>query len=171
MCSPQSQAMLCPRSFILAPCALPLLPSLNLEVSLFERLENAGYPVHMLTVQYRMHPEIRAFPSGESRDASCIAARGEYAHGCGGSCALSFTVSLSVCLSGCLPACNPFWPFLLRRLMNSLCHPFDFRVAFASSVAHPFSVHASPLLRGSSHRRPLRAVSEHLDILHVNYKI
>ena len=38
---------------------------LNLEISLFERLERAGHPVHMLTVQYRMHPEIRAFPSGE----------------------------------------------------------------------------------------------------------
>lgn len=38
---------------------------LNMEVSLFERLERAGYPVHMLTVQYRMHPEIRQFPSGE----------------------------------------------------------------------------------------------------------
>lgn len=38
---------------------------LNLEVSLFERLERGGHPVHMLTVQYRMHPEIRAFPSGK----------------------------------------------------------------------------------------------------------
>lgn len=36
---------------------------LNLEISLFERLERAGHPVHMLTIQYRMHPEIRAFPS------------------------------------------------------------------------------------------------------------
>ncbi|CAN0547209.1 unnamed protein product, partial [Ectocarpus sp. 12 AP-2014] len=50
---------------------------LNLEVSLFERLERAGYPVHMLTVQYRMHPEIRAFPSarfynGRLTDAPCV---------------------------------------------------------------------------------------------------
>lgn len=43
----------------------PIVRSLNLELSLFERLESAGHPVHMLTVQYRMHPEIRAFPSGE----------------------------------------------------------------------------------------------------------
>lgn len=33
--------------------------------SLFERFEKAGYPVHMLTTQYRMHPEIRTFPSNE----------------------------------------------------------------------------------------------------------
>jgi hypothetical protein len=33
------------------------------ERSLFERFEQAGYPVHMLQTQYRMHPEICAFPS------------------------------------------------------------------------------------------------------------
>ncbi|XP_052732645.1 probable helicase MAGATAMA 3 isoform X2 [Vigna angularis] len=33
--------------------------------SLFERLMEAGYPVKMLKTQYRMHPEIRSFPSGE----------------------------------------------------------------------------------------------------------
>lgn len=31
--------------------------------SLFSRLQTAGYPVHVLTTQYRMHPDIRAFPS------------------------------------------------------------------------------------------------------------
>ena len=31
--------------------------------SLFERLADNGFKVHMLTVQYRMHPEIRSFPS------------------------------------------------------------------------------------------------------------
>jgi len=35
----------------------------NLQRSLFERLAAAGAPVAMLTVQYRMHPAIRAFPS------------------------------------------------------------------------------------------------------------
>lgn len=35
----------------------------GLGVSLFERLEKAGHPLVMLTVQYRMHPEIRLFPS------------------------------------------------------------------------------------------------------------
>eukprot|EP00798_Chlamydomonas_sp_ICE-L_P025627 gene25627-11284_t len=34
-----------------------------LERSLFERLQKAGVPVKMLNVQYRMHPEIRQFPS------------------------------------------------------------------------------------------------------------
>ncbi len=34
-----------------------------LERSLFERLAQAGTPVKMLNVQYRMHPEIRTFPS------------------------------------------------------------------------------------------------------------
>ncbi len=33
------------------------------ERSLFERLQQAGCPVHMLKVQYRMHPHIREFPS------------------------------------------------------------------------------------------------------------
>ncbi|CAN0897718.1 Probable helicase MAGATAMA 3 [Linum grandiflorum] len=33
--------------------------------SLFERFQRAGYPVNMLKMQYRMHPEIRTFPSSE----------------------------------------------------------------------------------------------------------
>ncbi|KAG0553297.1 hypothetical protein KC19_12G000100 [Ceratodon purpureus] len=35
----------------------------NFETSMFERLQRAGYPVTMLNTQYRMHPEIRRFPS------------------------------------------------------------------------------------------------------------
>ncbi|XP_004513650.1 probable helicase MAGATAMA 3 [Cicer arietinum] len=38
--------------------------------SLFERLKQAGYPVKMLKTQYRMHPEIRSFPSREFYDNS-----------------------------------------------------------------------------------------------------
>ncbi|XP_031473358.1 probable helicase MAGATAMA 3 isoform X2 [Nymphaea colorata] len=34
-------------------------------MSLFKRFQLAGYPVHMLKTQYRMHPEIRSFPSKE----------------------------------------------------------------------------------------------------------
>ncbi|GAB4815852.1 hypothetical protein N2152v2_002898 [Parachlorella kessleri] len=34
-----------------------------MERSLFERLQRQGCPVKMLSVQYRMHPEIRQFPS------------------------------------------------------------------------------------------------------------
>ncbi|MQL89807.1 hypothetical protein Taro_022394, partial [Colocasia esculenta] len=33
--------------------------------SLFKRFHRAGYPVQMLKTQYRMHPEIRSFPSRE----------------------------------------------------------------------------------------------------------
>ncbi|EFH69180.1 hypothetical protein ARALYDRAFT_312653 [Arabidopsis lyrata subsp. lyrata] len=33
------------------------------ECSMFERLQRAGYPILMLTQQYRMHPEICRFPS------------------------------------------------------------------------------------------------------------
>ena len=36
---------------------------LQLERSLFERLQKGGCPVKVLSVQYRMHPEIRIFPS------------------------------------------------------------------------------------------------------------
>ncbi|GMG98866.1 hypothetical protein Nepgr_000706 [Nepenthes gracilis] len=34
-------------------------------MSLFKRFQRAGYPVLMLRTQYRMHPEIRSFPSRE----------------------------------------------------------------------------------------------------------
>ncbi|KAJ9548004.1 hypothetical protein OSB04_020547 [Centaurea solstitialis] len=37
-------------------------------MSLFERFQKAGYPVQMLKTQYRMHPEIRSFPSKEFYD-------------------------------------------------------------------------------------------------------
>ena len=33
------------------------------DTSLFERLQRGGYPSHMLRTQYRMHPNIRRFPS------------------------------------------------------------------------------------------------------------
>ncbi|KNA06822.1 hypothetical protein SOVF_177480 isoform B [Spinacia oleracea] len=37
-------------------------------MSLFKRFQKAGYPVVMLKTQYRMHPEIRNFPSREFYD-------------------------------------------------------------------------------------------------------
>lgn len=53
------------------------------ERSLFERLVDAGQPVVRLTVQYRMHPIIRKFPSdafydGKLTDASIVAKREQH---------------------------------------------------------------------------------------------
>lgn len=51
--------------------------SAGLDRSLFERLQSQGHDKFMLTIQYRMHPCIRAFPSqrfydGLLTDAQCI---------------------------------------------------------------------------------------------------
>ncbi|XP_044479104.1 probable helicase MAGATAMA 3 isoform X1 [Mangifera indica] len=46
----------------------PIAESLGYGTSLFKRLQRAGYPVKMLKTQYRMHPEIRSFPSREFYD-------------------------------------------------------------------------------------------------------
>lgn len=35
------------------------------DMSMFKRLQIAGYPVHILNTQYRMHPDISRFPSDE----------------------------------------------------------------------------------------------------------
>jgi len=43
----------------------PSVAKLGYDLSLFERLERGGHRVIMLTVQYRMHPKIRAFPSSQ----------------------------------------------------------------------------------------------------------
>ncbi|XP_009615515.1 probable helicase MAGATAMA 3 [Nicotiana tomentosiformis] len=43
----------------------PIAGNFGYCVSLFERLQRGGYPVQMLKTQYRMHPEIRNFPSRE----------------------------------------------------------------------------------------------------------
>ncbi|XP_065856347.1 probable helicase MAGATAMA 3 [Euphorbia lathyris] len=43
----------------------PIAGKLGYGTSLFERLQRAGYPVNMLKMQYRMHPQIRSFPSKE----------------------------------------------------------------------------------------------------------
>uniref|UniRef100_A0A803KT02 Helicase MAGATAMA 3 n=1 Tax=Chenopodium quinoa TaxID=63459 RepID=A0A803KT02_CHEQI len=42
--------------------------NLGYGMSLFKRFQKAGYPVLMLKTQYRMHPEIRNFPSQEFYD-------------------------------------------------------------------------------------------------------
>ncbi|XP_048504294.1 uncharacterized protein LOC104908674 isoform X3 [Beta vulgaris subsp. vulgaris] len=42
------------------------------ECSMFERLQRAGYPVIMLTEQYRMHPEISRFPSLHFYDSKLL---------------------------------------------------------------------------------------------------
>ncbi|XP_009783831.1 probable helicase MAGATAMA 3 isoform X2 [Nicotiana sylvestris] len=43
----------------------PIAGNFGYCISLFERLQRGGYPVQMLKTQYRMHPEIRNFPSRE----------------------------------------------------------------------------------------------------------
>ncbi|XP_034220342.1 probable helicase MAGATAMA 3 isoform X7 [Prunus dulcis] len=43
----------------------PIAAKFGYGMSLFERFQRAGYPVTMLKMQYRMHPEIRSFPSRE----------------------------------------------------------------------------------------------------------
>ncbi len=52
---------------------------LDLERSLFERLQAAGCPCRMLSVQYRMHPAIRQFPSAHFYG-------GRLEDGCGPAC-------------------------------------------------------------------------------------
>ena len=42
--------------------------AVEMERSLFERLQSKGCPVALLSVQYRMHPEIRQFPSAHFYD-------------------------------------------------------------------------------------------------------
>jgi superfamily I DNA and/or RNA helicase len=54
--------------------------ALNLQRSLFERLQAVGVPALMLTEQYRMHPDVRSFPSsffyqGRLTDSACVSAR------------------------------------------------------------------------------------------------
>ncbi|KAH9752045.1 putative helicase MAGATAMA 3 [Citrus sinensis] len=46
----------------------PVAEHLGYGTSLFKRLQRAGYPVKMLKTQYRMHPEVRSFPSREFYD-------------------------------------------------------------------------------------------------------
>ncbi|KAL3814454.1 hypothetical protein ACJIZ3_015722 [Penstemon smallii] len=43
----------------------PVAEKFGYGMSLFKRFQQAGYPVQMLKTQYRMHPEIRSFPSRE----------------------------------------------------------------------------------------------------------
>ncbi|XP_055825886.1 uncharacterized protein LOC129894293 isoform X2 [Solanum dulcamara] len=44
----------------------------SFQCSMFERLQRAGYPVNMLTHQYRMHPEICRFPSFRFYDGKLV---------------------------------------------------------------------------------------------------
>ncbi|KAF5781649.1 putative P-loop containing nucleoside triphosphate hydrolase, DNA2/NAM7 helicase, helicase [Helianthus annuus] len=46
----------------------PVAEKFGYSMSLFKRFQKAGYPVQMLKTQYRMHPEIRSFPSKEFYD-------------------------------------------------------------------------------------------------------
>ncbi|XP_047266175.1 helicase SEN1 isoform X3 [Capsicum annuum] len=44
----------------------------SFQCSMFERLQRAGYPVNMLTQQYRMHPDICRFPSFHFYDGKLV---------------------------------------------------------------------------------------------------
>ncbi|GJT59551.1 probable helicase MAGATAMA 3 [Tanacetum coccineum] len=46
----------------------PVAEKFGYSMSLFKRFQKAGYPIQMLKTQYRMHPEIRSFPSKEYYD-------------------------------------------------------------------------------------------------------
>lgn len=46
----------------------PIAEKFGYGMSLFKRFQRAGYSVQMLKTQYRMHPEIRSFPSKEFYD-------------------------------------------------------------------------------------------------------
>ncbi|XP_058214440.1 probable helicase MAGATAMA 3 isoform X1 [Rhododendron vialii] len=46
----------------------PIAEKFGYGMSLFKRFQRAGYQVSMLKTQYRMHPEIRSFPSREFYD-------------------------------------------------------------------------------------------------------
>lgn len=151
-----------PRPSFGPPYACPVLPSLKLEVSLFERLEHAGFPLHMLTVQYRMHPEIRAFPSGEFAIILIHAI----------SCCRTVPYRTRRCLPVCLPACCVcvcVWLCVYAshqvkssQIKSIIFRRLSFRIAplMIASFGALVDVHSSPLLRRSSHRRPLRTVSQ-----------
>ena len=60
----------------------PLAVSNKYDRSLFQRLRDVGFPAHLLTQQYRMHPAIRLFPSkyfyqGLLKDSADIKVRGD----------------------------------------------------------------------------------------------
>ncbi|KAK6945483.1 DNA2/NAM7 helicase, helicase domain [Dillenia turbinata] len=46
----------------------PVAEKFGYGTSMFKRFQRAGYPVQMLKTQYRMHPQIRSFPSKEFYD-------------------------------------------------------------------------------------------------------
>lgn len=48
----------------------PIAEKFGYGTSLFKRFQRAGYEVSMLKTQYRMHPEIRSFPSREFYDGA-----------------------------------------------------------------------------------------------------
>eukprot|EP00903_Cladosiphon_okamuranus_P019598 g18024.t1 len=137
---------------------------LRLEVSLFERLENAGYPVHMLTVQYRMHPEIRAFPSarfygGRLTDAPCVREKEKSSQSQPG---MSTSASISSSTSSSSSSLGPCFPPLLvvdvtsgleRRVGNSYQNQLEahFVAAFVDRLAAAAS--------GSRHGRGVRVGS------------
>ena len=67
-----AQVLLCVQVYLVGdPIQLPATViskravSYGYDVSLFKRLQQAGYPVQVLDTQYRMHPAICRFPSNQ----------------------------------------------------------------------------------------------------------
>lgn len=88
-CQAIELATLIPLTIWCAPCVLvgdpKQLPatvkshyakSAHFDKSLFERLVDVGVPVKLLTVQYRMHPNIRSFPSSAFYSNKLVDAHG-----------------------------------------------------------------------------------------------
>lgn len=122
--------------------------NLAFDRSLFERLMQAGWPVKMLSVQYRMHPHIRRFPSNHfyngnlqvrprSRCALCVLSpvRDE----CCSCCARAASVT---------PTYTPSAPCMFFSMVTRLIDPRLFR--FTSPAVHPHPLlHALIILAGT----------------------
>jgi len=113
-----------------ATLALPAGIMRVAERSLFERLQDAGHPVLMLTTQYRMHPQIRAFPS--NRFYRGLLSDGPDQMHLGQMTPDVFADSRGVALRGGDPTRCPPWYF------NPYLRPFVYFDTFESALSGAF---------------------------------